>query len=169
MWPFGKSAEQRLKEAFEKNPVLSRYPLTVKVVKKTAVIEGEVPKESLIHLAKIVAEGINGVQGVDTSGVKIVPQQKDASHATAEDAVALAQAALEKIKADPALTANPIDILQDGDRIIIRGAVDSEAEVEKAKALAASVPGVKEVDVSGLMVITGAAKLNVTDDDGDVV
>jgi len=170
MWPFGKSAEQRLKEAFEKNPVLSRYPLTVKVVKKTAVIEGEVPKESLVRLIKIVAEGINGIQDVDASRVVVTPQQIDTPHAPAEDAaVALAQAVLEKIKADPALTANPIDILQDGDRIIIRGAVDSEAEVEKARQLAASVPGVASVDVSGLQVITGAAKLNETDDDGDVV
>jgi len=170
MWPFGKSAKQRLEEALKKYPVLSRYDIRSRVEKGTAVFEGEVPREAVVRLLKVVAEGINGIKAVDVSQVIIKGEAEAVSPDVAEDeALALAQAVLEKIKADPALTANPIDILQDGDRIVIRGAVDSEAEVEKARALAASVPGVGEVDVSGLMVITGAAKLNVTDDDGDVV
>ena len=49
-----------------------------------------------------------------------------------------------------------------------RGAVDSQAEFERAKALAESVPGAPGVDVGELQVIENASQLNVTDD-GDVV
>jgi len=168
MWPFGKSAETRLKEAVKENPVLGRYPIEAKVVKKVAVFSGELPKEHLKNLLEVVAEGINGIEGVDTSAVRITAGEVVAE-VSEEDPLALAKEALKKIKADPSLAGNPVDVIQRGKQIILRGAVDSEAEVEKAKALAASVAGVEAVDVSGLQVIVGAAKLNVTDEDGDIV
>ncbi len=169
MWPFGKSAKQRLEEALKKYPALSRYDIRSRVEKGTAVFEGEVPREAVVRLLKVVADGINGIKAVDVSRVVIRSEAAATEDAGEDEVVALATTVLNKLKSDPDLAANPIDILQDGDRIIIRGAVDSDAEVEKAKRLAASVPGVRDVDVSGLMVITGAAMLNVTDDDGDVV
>ncbi|WP_457637375.1 BON domain-containing protein [Oceanithermus sp.] len=168
MWPFGKSAETRLKEAIKENQVLGRYPLEVKVVKKTAIFSGELPKEQLKNLLEVVAEGINGIEKVDTSAVKITAGDAP-SEVADEDPLALAKEVLRKIKADPDLAGNPVDVIQRGEQIILRGAVDSEAEVEKARQLAASVRGVASVDTSGLQVIAGAAKLNVTDDDGDVV
>jgi len=169
MWPFGKSAETRLKEAVKENQVLGRYPLEVKVVKKVAVFSGELPNERLKDLLKVVAEGINGIDGVDTSAIKIVSAEAASAPEAEDDPLALAKEVLAKIKADPDLAGNPVDVIQRGQQIILRGAVDSEAEVEKAKQLAASVAGVEGVDASGLQVIKGAAKLNVTDEDGDVV
>ncbi|MDF1523881.1 MAG: LysM peptidoglycan-binding domain-containing protein [Trueperaceae bacterium] len=59
-------------------------------------------------------------------------------------------------------------MLQRGSTIVLRGAVDSEAEIERATSLATGVPGVSGVDASGLQAIADASKLNVTDD-GDVV
>ena len=168
MWPFGKSAETRLQEAIKENQVLGLYPLEVKVIKKVAVFSGELPQEHLKNLLKIVAEGINGIEEVDTTAVEITSAEPVAE-ASENDPLALAKEALAKIKADPSLSGNPVDVIQRGKQIILRGAVDSEAEVEKAKQLAASVTGVEAVDVSGLQVIKGAAQLNVTDEDGDVV
>ena len=168
MWPFGKSTQARLQEAVSKNQVLGRYPIEAKVVKKVAVFSGELPNEHLKNLLTIVAEGINGVEKADTTAVRVASAAEAPPEVTG-DLLALARAALDKIKADPDLAGNPVDVIQEGERIILRGAVDSQAEVEKARQLAASVPGVKEVDTSGLQVISGAAKLNVTDDDGDVV
>ncbi len=168
MWPFGKSAEARLQQAIKENQVLGRYPLEAKVVKKVAIFSGELPNEHLKSLLEVVAGGINGVESADTSAVRVVaPAAAEPEPAT--DPLALARAALAKIKADPDLAGNPVDVVQQGEKIILRGAVDSEAERGKARSLAASVPGVAEVDVSGLQVISGAAKLNVTDEDGDVV
>jgi len=170
MWPFGKSAETRLKEAVKENQVLGNYPIEAKVVKKVAVFSGELPHERLKNLLEVVAEGINGISGIDTSAVKITAGQAAVTAVVEEDdPLALAKEALKKIKADPGLAGNPVDVIQRGKQIILRGAVDSEAEVEKAKQLAASVAGVEAVDVSGLQVIKGAAQLNVTDEDGDVV
>ena len=60
-------------------------------------------------------------------------------------------------------------MLQKGNVVVLRGAVDSAEELERAKTLAKSVQGVTDVDVSGLQVIEHASELNVTDDDGDVV
>ncbi len=168
MWPFGKSAEARLQQALKENQVLGRYPLEAKVVKKVAIFSGELPNEHLKSLLEVVAGGINGIESADTSAVRVVaPVAAEPEPAT--DPLALARAALAKIKADPDLAGNPVDVVQQGEKIILRGAVDAEAEREKARSLAASVPGVAEVDVSGLQVISGAAELNVTDEDGDVV
>jgi len=175
MWPFGKSTQKRLQEAIEENPVLAKYPIDARVVKKVAIFKGEVPRESLKNLLEMVAKGINGIESSDTSGVKVSAPStagkigKIAQSAAAEDPLAKAKAVWSKLKAEKSLANNPIDILQRGDVIILRGAVDSDDEFNKAKNLAASVPGVSAVDTSGLQVIANASKLNVTDDDGDVV
>ncbi|WP_457631356.1 LysM peptidoglycan-binding domain-containing protein [Oceanithermus sp.] len=166
MWPFGKSTEARLQEALAENQVLSRYPLSAKVVRKTAVFSGELPHERLKNLLVAVAEGINGVENADTSAVVITGGEEAVA---GSDPLALAREALARIKADPDLAGNPIDVIQRGERIILRGAVDSEAEAARARELAEAVAGAGRVDAGGLQVIAGAAKLNVTDDDGDVV
>ncbi len=87
----------------------------------------------------------------------------------AEDPSAKAKAAYAKIRGEASLANNPLDVLQKGSTIVLRGAVDSDAEYNKAKELAASVAGVTGVDTSGLQVIQNASQLNSTDDDGDIV
>ena len=173
MWPFGKSTEKRLDEAFKENKVLKLYKLDTKVNKKTAVVTGEVPRDSLKNLIKVVAEGINGIKEVDLTGVKVAAKEATAEQVAQEsgaaDASAKAKAALANIKGEASLSNNPLDVLQSGDNIILRGAVDSQAEFDKAKALASKVQGVSGVDTSGLQIIQNASNLNLTDDDGDVV
>jgi nucleoid-associated protein YgaU len=205
MWPFGKSTEKRVQDAIKYDATLGKYKLEVKVVKKVAVVTGEVPDQNAIATIHSVAEGINGVKSVDSSGVKVAaqpavqakseqPEQSlpaaavPASAATPDaakptqatapnvpyatpqaDPSARAKAALQKIRAEASLANNPLDVLQKGTTIVLRGAVDSQEEVNKAKELASSVEGVTGVDVSGLQVIAHASQLNDTDDDGDVV
>lgn len=190
MWPFGKSTEKRVQDAIKYDATLGKYKLEVKVVKKIAVVKGEVPDQGVITTIQSVAQGINGVKSVDTSGVKVTapaaattaktetkaPASAPAQTATTSapatppvDPSAKAKAAYQKIRAEASLANNPLDVLQKGSTIVLRGAVDSEEEVAKAKELAASVEGVTGVDVSGLQVIAHASQLNDTDDDGDVV
>jgi nucleoid-associated protein YgaU len=204
MWPFGKSTEKRLQDAIKYDATLGKYKLEAKVSKKVAVVTGEVPDQGAIETITSVAQGINGVQSVDTSGVKVaVPQEAqqtqslpaaaipasaetpatDSSGASstpatapnvpyatpAADPSARAKAAYQKIRAEASLANNPLDVLQKGTTIVLRGAVDSEEEHTKAKELAMSIEGVTGVDVSGLQVIAHASELNDTDDDGDVV
>lgn len=193
MWPFGKSTEKRLQDAIKYDATLGKYKLEVKVSKKVAVVMGEVPDQGAIETIKSVAQGINGVQSVDTSGVIVTapasattaaPASTTTSTTTAStptatsaasapvaavDPSAKAKAAYEKIRAEASLANNPLDVLQKGSTIVLRGAVDSEAEHAKAKELAMSIEGVTGVDVSGLQVIAHASELNDTDDDGDVV
>jgi nucleoid-associated protein YgaU len=202
MWPFGKSTERRLQDAIKYDATLSKYKLEVNVSKKVAVVTGEVPDQGAVETIKSVAQGINGVQSVDTSGVKVTAPQEtqpaqslpaaaipaaaettDKSAASSAPATAptapyatptadpsaRAKAAYQKIRAEASLANNPLDVLQKGSTIVLRGAVDSEAEHAKAKELAMSVEGVTGVDVTGLQVIAHASELNDTDDDGDVV
>jgi nucleoid-associated protein YgaU len=189
MWPFGKSTEKRLQDAIKYDATLGKYKLEAKVSKKVAVVTGEVPDQGVIETIKSVAQGINGVKSVDTSGVKVTapataPAATPASTTTSTptatpaaasapaapvDPSAKAKAAHQKIRAEASLANNPLDVLQKGSTIVLRGAVDSEAEHAKAKELAMSVEGVTGVDVSGLQIIQHASELNDTDDDGDVV
>lgn len=180
MWPFGKSAKDRLVEALKEQDLTANLALDVSVAKKTAKISGEVPNERYKNLLTAIATGINGIEGVDLSGVKVAPGG-DATTAGATGGVmsatqsdldapsGRAKAAHDLIKAEPSLADNPIDVLQKGTTVVLRGAVDSEAEHARARELASSVAGVTDVDVSGLQVIAHAAELNVTDDEGNVV
>lgn len=170
MWPFGKKTDQRLKEALQENVVLSKYNLDFKINKKTAVFTGDVPFEGHKNLIKVVAEGINGVDKVDLSAVTVTPP---AAEAAAEPVAVIdttqAQAAQQKILADTELAKDPLDVIQKGNTVVLRGAVSSQAEFEKAKELASSAVSGVTIDTSGLQVIENASKLNDTDDDGDIV
>lgn len=193
MWPFGKSTKDRLEEAVKENKVLGDYNIGVDVKKSTAVFTGEVPRDSVKNLLKVVAEGINGIKDVDMSGVSVkqaaAPQQSQAASSTPAptraagspaapaasqsgseaDPSALAKAALHNIRNEASLANNPLDVLQSSSTIVLRGAVDSQQEFDKAKSLAGSVSGVTAVDTSGLQIIQNASQLNTTDDDGDIV
>ena len=203
MWPFGRSAKDRLLDALKEQELTARLDLDVSVERKVAKVSGEVPNERYKNLITAIANGINGIEGVDLSGIRVAPGaasgqpgtggvmegvedaagaagQAAATAGRAVDAVTggdgdldapsgRAIAALERIRGEPSLADNPIDVLQRGTTIVLRGAVDSEAELGRAKELAVGVPGVTGVDVSGLQMIAHASQLNVTDDDGDVV
>ena len=179
MWPFGKSAKDRLVEALKDQDLTASLGLDVSVAKKTAKISGEVPNERYKNLLTAIANGINGIEGVDLSGITVAAGGDAASaaaggvmSATQSDLDApsgRAKAAHNLIKAEPSLADNPIDVLQKGTTVVLRGAVDSAEEHARAQELAASVEGVTGVDVSGLQVIAHAAELNVTDDEGNVV
>jgi len=184
MWPFGKSAKDRLIEALNDQELTAKLALDVSVAKKVAKISGEVPNERYKNLITAIANGINGIEGVDLSGITVAADGAAAGGTAAGTTGGMmgaadgseldapsgrAQAAHRLIKAEPSLADNPIDVLQKGTTIVLRGAVDFEAEHRRAQELAASVQGVTGVDVSGLQVIAHAAELNVTDDEGNVV
>lgn len=168
MWPFGKSTKARLEEALKEQKLTSSLDLNVAVKKNTAVISGDVPSEKYKRLITAIAEGINGVDKVDLSGIK-APPAKAEDKEPAEDPSAKAKAAYAKIRGEGSLANNPLDVLQKGSTVVLRGAVDSQEEFNKAKELVMSVEGVTGVDTNGLQVIQNASKLNVTDDDGDIV
>lgn len=188
MWPFGKNAKGRLEDAIKDQDLLKGLGLKVEVKNKTAIVTGTVPNERYPNLINAVASGINGIDRVDLSGITVsesaaggtvTPSSGAMSAASgvpgavtsdaATDPSALAKAALAGIRAEPSLQNNPIDVLQKGSTVVLRGAVDDQGEWEKAKALALAVSGVTAVDTSGLQVIKNASQLNVTDEDGDIV
>lgn len=190
MWPFGKSAQARFEEALRDQALTQPLGLTVDVRKKVAYVTGTVPHERYGNLIAAIGAGINGIERVDVGGLTFSAPEtgpaagaaapassgkayasaaKGAAPADAEDPSALAKAVLERWRADAHLANNPVDVLQKGSTVVLRGAVDSDAEVERAKALAAAVPGVTGVDAHALQAIADASALNVTDDDGDVV
>ncbi len=190
MWPFGKSPKDRLLDAFKEQAVTADLGLQVEVKSKTAFVSGTVPNDRYLNLLRVMASGINGIEQVDLSGVTAqevaaadagADSGKDgASKAgaisgfmgeagSADDPSAKAKAVLAALKAEASLADNPIDVLQKGTTVVLRGAVDSQEEHAKATDLALGVEGVTQVDTAGLQVIAAASTLNVTDDDGDVV
>lgn len=192
MWPFGKSTKDRLLDAFKEQAVTADLGLSVVVKNKTAFVSGTVPNDRYLNLLRVMGSGINGIDQVDLSGV--TAQEVAAADAaagadggkdgaskagaisgfmgdagSADDPSAKAKAVLAALKAEASLADNPIDVLQKGTTVVLRGAVDSQEEHAKATDLALGVEGVTQVDTAGLQVIAAASTLNVTDDDGDVV
>jgi nucleoid-associated protein YgaU len=166
MWPFGNSAKNRLEDALKDNEQTASLNLAVDVKDKVASITGDVPSDRYAGLIEGIASGINGIDRVDVSGLKVTGGADDAG---GTDSSALAKTVLRQIQADSGLANNPLDVLQKGTTIVLRGAVDSQAEFDKAKELASGVEGVTAVDTAGLQVVTNASKLNQTDGDGDIV
>ncbi|WP_019008346.1 BON domain-containing protein [Deinococcus aquatilis] len=89
----------------------------------------------------------------------------------AEDNSKIAKAVHSAIKNNGELKDDPIDVLQSGKSIILRGVVDNDHEQRLAEQLARAVPGVASVDVSGLKVAAGAKELTKEKDTdtGDTV
>ena len=202
MWPFGKSAKDRLVDALKEQDLTKDLDLDVSVSSKTAKVSGAVPNERYKNLITAIATGINGINSVDLSGLSVtaaatgsgqpsgsgvLDDVKDAASRVAAGVAGAvtglgmsdqsdldqpsgrAKAAHERIRNEPSLADNPVDVLQRGSTIVLRGAVDSEAELQKAKELAGSIQGVTAVDASGLQVIANASTLNVTNEEGDIV
>ncbi|ULH16575.1 BON domain-containing protein [Deinococcus sp. KNUC1210] len=78
----------------------------------------------------------------------------------------IAKGVFNALQSNGELKDDPIDVLQSGTSIILRGAVDSEHELHLAAQLARSIEGVEAVDASGLKVVGGAKELTKEKDAG---
>ncbi|MFW8627570.1 BON domain-containing protein [Deinococcus sp. ME38] len=95
----------------------------------------------------------------------------DDSEAEVEDRSRIAKAVLKALRGNVELADDPIDVLQSGKSVILRGVVDNDHEQRLAEKLAREVPGVAAVDISGLRVAAGAKELakEKDQDTGDTV
>ncbi|GHF35044.1 osmotically-inducible protein OsmY [Deinococcus metalli] len=207
MWPFGKSTADRVKDALNEQPRLKDLGLQVSEHGGDVSITGMVPNERYITLVRVVAEGINGVKTVDTSGVSFEqeaaapaapapatpapdveapateiaptmpatvstgnmnarpsaapasPQISDSEIKELEDSSKVAKAVLHAIRGNGELSDDPIDVLQSGKSVILRGVVDNDHELRLLEQTARGVSGVAGVDLSGVKVAQGAKEL----------
>ncbi|PTA66658.1 BON domain-containing protein [Deinococcus arcticus] len=88
-----------------------------------------------------------------------------------EDNSRIAKAVHQALRGNGELADDPIDVLQSGKSIILRGVVDNDHEQRLAEKLARAVDGVAGVDISGLRVAAGAKALakEKDQDTGDTV
>lgn len=169
MWPFGKSTEVRLREAIESYDVVKDLPVEVEVRRRTAVFRGSVPREQHARVLEGIAEGIHGIERADVSGLRIEDGAEPEAGGTPTDPSALAKAVHRAVQAERALRDDPVEVLQKGRTVVLRGAVDSEEERAQAVRIAEKVDGVEGVDASGLAVVRDVKVLASTDEAGEVV
>lgn len=241
MWPFGKNTADRVKDALNDQRHLKDAGIQVQERGGTVKLTGMVPTAKHVTLARVVAEGINGVKSVDVSG--LIAQQAGAAVQTsapqarpqpqagasaaagaasvpgatppqtpapaqapapasgaaaqpaqsaqpkpapakpqaasdqdddldaAEERSRIAKAVHAALRGNGELKDDPIDVLQSGKSVILRGVVDNDHELRLAEKLARGVDGVAAVDVSGLRVAAGAKELarDRDEDSGDTV
>jgi osmotically-inducible protein OsmY len=163
MWPFGKSIKQRVEEEMKKYPDVLSQPVTVEESHGTVKFQGIVSNPAVIKLLTSIASGINGVKNVDTGMVGIednepdtVPPVDEVQIQAAIDASAIAKSVYHDIINNGELSNNPIDVLQSGTEVVLRGAVDSEHEYRLAIQVASAVAGVTGVNANELQVVEGA-------------
>jgi osmotically-inducible protein OsmY len=163
MWPFGKSIKQRVEEEMKKSPILASQPVTVEESHGVVKFQGIVSNAVVVGLLNSVATGINGVKSVDTSMVGVednepdtVPAVDEAEVQAAIDASAIAKSVYQDISNNGELANNPIDVLQSGSEVVLRGAVDSDHEYRLAVQIASAVSGVSGVNANDLKVVEGA-------------
>ncbi|SEJ26929.1 Nucleoid-associated protein YgaU, contains BON and LysM domains [Deinococcus reticulitermitis] len=91
--------------------------------------------------------------------------------AEVEDHSRIAKAVHQAIRGNAELKDDPIDVLQSGKSVILRGVVDSDHEKRLAEKLAREVDGVSGVDAAGLRVAQGVKELvkDKDEDTGDTV
>lgn len=161
MWPFGKSTQARVEEEMKKYSFLAGLPLTVTERGGTVYWNGLVPSENVKKFLETLPKGIGGVKTVDTSSVTVetsapeVPQVSDEEVQAAVDLSALAKSVFNAIDNNGELTDDPIDVLQSGYGVVLRGAVDSQHEYNLAVQLAEGA-GATSVDASDLKIVEGA-------------
>lgn len=173
MWPFGKSIAQRAQEAIDSMNVFQGLGLRVSEQNGVLSVSGAVPNKNYLRAIEAAVGGIKGIQSVDTSGVIVAQQEvSDADIAQAEEEVrratessALAKQVLAALEANGELKDDPIDVLQKGSGVVLRGAVDSQHEFNLAVQLAKSA-GATDVDTQGLQVHPGAKAKFATQQSG---
>jgi osmotically-inducible protein OsmY len=163
MWPFGKSIKQRVEEEMKKSPILASQPVTVEESRGVVKFQGVVSNAAIVRLLEATATGINGVKSVDTGMVGVednepetVPAVDEAEVQAAIDASAIAKSVYHDIINNGELSNNPIDVLQSGTEVVLRGAVDSEHEYRLAVQVASAVAGVTGVNANDLQIVEGA-------------
>lgn len=97
--------------------------------------------------------------------------QQSAGDVEIEDSSRIAKAVHQAIRGNGELADDPIDVLQSGKSVILRGVVDNDHELRLAEQIARGVEGVSGVDVSGLRVAAGVKDLAKDKDEetGDTV
>lgn len=106
-----------------------------------------------------------------TSSAASADSGMDAEIGEMEERSKIAKAVHQVIRNNGELKDDPIDVLQSGNSVILRGVVDSDHEQRLAEKLARAVDGVAGVDISGLRVAAGARELSKEKDQttGDTV
>jgi osmotically-inducible protein OsmY len=163
MWPFGKSIKQRVEEEMKKSPLLASQPVTVEESHGVVKFQGVVSNAAIVRLLEATASGINGVKSVDTGMVGVednepdtVPAVDEAEVQAAIDASAIAKSVYHDIINNGELSNNPIDVLQSGTEVVLRGAVDNDHEYRLAVQVASAVAGVTGVNANDLKIVEGA-------------
>jgi nucleoid-associated protein YgaU len=146
MWPFGKSATDSIKDEMKKFPFLANQSITFTERGGTVYWNGVVTKDSMKNLLAKLPIGINGIKHVDVANVTVLAdaeaqasEVESVDEATIQEALdrnALAKNVFAAFQADPELNNNPIAVLQSGDGVVLRGAVDSQHEFNLAVKLA---------------------------------
>ena len=146
MWPFGKSATDSIKDEMKKFPFLANQSITFTERGGTVYWNGVVTNGSMKSLLSSLPLGINGIKNVDVGNVTVLAAAEaqasaveSVDEATIQEALdrnALAKNVFAAFQADPELNNNPIAVLQSGDGVVLRGAVDSQHEFNLAVKLA---------------------------------
>ncbi|ASN80343.1 BON domain-containing protein [Deinococcus ficus] len=159
----------------------SRYNNLVRVVAegingvKSVDVSGLVAQEAAAPTpASPTAQSVPATpQTMETPQVSMAdPQaQNDEILQEIEDSSRVAKAVHQAIRNNGELADDPIDVLQSGKSVILRGVVDNDHELRLAEKIARGVEGVAGVDVSGLKVAAGAKELakEKDQDSGDTV
>lgn len=168
MWPFGKSTEKRLEEALAAYEPLRGAAYDVRVDGKTVVVSGEVPTIRHKRLIEGVARGLNGVDHVDTGSLRIASGAPEAGAGADTEPEADPGAVANALRSHPALADDPIDVWVDGNVVKLRGAVDSQSELDAALAAARGATRAR-VDGDGLRIVENVKVLASTNEQGDVV
>lgn len=161
MWPFGKSTAQRFKEALDSTPPTQGLNLQVTEQGGTVHVTGEVPNSRFPNFVESMGMGFHGVKSVDASGLSFPADAAESSSPASggveleADPSGLAKMAYNDIRANGELADDPIDVMQSGSVIVLKGAVDSQHEYNVAVQLAQNTPGVSKVDASDLEVHQG--------------
>lgn len=162
MWPFGKSLKQRVEDALNSTNVLKDLGLTVNENGGNVSISGAIPAETYKRAIEVALGGVSGIKSLDLNGL-IAPESvseeairsAEAQTQQVENASALAKKVLAALKANGELRDDPIDVLQSGSGVVLRGAVDSQHEYNLAVQIAQQV-GATAVDANGLQIHDGA-------------
>jgi nucleoid-associated protein YgaU len=146
MWPFGKSATDSIKDEMKKFPFLANQSITFTERGGTVYWNGVVANDAMKNLLSKLPIGINGIKNVDVANVTVLAAAEaqasaveSVDEATIQEALdrnALAKNVFAAFQADPELNNNPIAVLQSGDGVVLRGAVDSQHEFNLAVKLA---------------------------------
>ncbi|MBZ9714736.1 BON domain-containing protein [Deinococcus multiflagellatus] len=114
---------------------------------------------------------MNARAGTPAAPLEPLPQSGGQDDADMEDNSRIAKAVHQALRSNGELADDPIDVLQSGKSIILRGVVDNDHEQRLAEKLARAVDGVAGVDISGLRVAAGAKQLakEKDQDTGDTV